>query len=672
MTNPVDPIIPYSQIWSLPQPSNYELPSSGNQNGWMGGQGHWWGNGGSDGGVGGTNAAAWGGGPNPGIVSAPYVAVLQPPGVNEFKIFETSNPNIGRIEITFRDFTSGFDLMHAEVGPGMMPNSVLSSTLDINHSRTCCLLPYIDSDTTAANLMSTWKGAIHVAYETNESFAPILFGGSTADKSIFRFNQVASAGTWEEDFTIEPQTYTPPSHIVSASTVHIVTKVPRIIVGLADDPARVLSEFDGSPNTGNMHANTEPCFGVYESFLNSTTPGAGTLLIYANNGWWSLSSATAAISDAPTQTLSGINNGGFIIGPAEIAGTPLRLYYVEPIEDLAKTHMLDSNAATSGNVSAVGRVRSINMEGTDPSDLDMDLDYVLDAKRWREGIVATDGQTIIWHSDQKINLGWNRERSWASDAIVSIAGLMVIGERLFVQVRERSAGTSTTYLSVDEYILESNTWVPAFQRESHNTAARWPVFVRETPAIHYFDTTTATPAVNRAFWGHGVEGSDGIVEWHGAPLWPPSANPYYSQATGNMPRAFATTGQLDSTIYHFLEGLPKLATDITFSGEFPASATGSSVTITIAEQLTSTLSFTNAWGATFKDTDRWDKHYAWRPGSSFFDKLQVRLKIDQGTSSPVRRSTPNGLPFTIGLYVFFNRDTNVNPRALPSEEWRFR
>lgn len=645
--------------------------SSSSVDGWMGGSGHWWGSGsGSSSGVGGTNSAVWGGGPNMGVVSAPYIAVLQPAGINEFKVFKTSDPRVARVEITFRDFTDGYDLINAEVGPGMMPNTVTSSTLDINHSRTCTLLPYVDTDSTAANLMSTWKGAIHVAYERNESFAPILFGGSTADKSIFRFNQVASAGTWEEDFTIEPQTYTPPSHIVSASTVYIVTKVPRVIVGFGDDPARVLSEFDGTPNTGNMHANTEPCFGVYDSALNSTTPGAGTLLMYANNGWWSLSSATSAISDAPTQTLSGINNGGFIIGDAEIAGTPLRLYYVEPLEDLGKTHMLDSNAATSGSVSAVGRIRSINIEGSDLQDLDIDLDFVIDAKKWREGIVATDGETVIWHSDQKVNLGWNRERQWASDAIVSIAGIRVIGERLFVDVRERTG--STTYLSTDEYILESNRWVPAFQRESHDTAARWPVFVRETPVIHYYDTATKTPAVNRAFWGHGVEGSDGIVEWHGSTLWPPSYNPFYSQTTGNMPRTFATSGQLDTTIYYFMEGMPKIPTDITWHGTFPSSATGSSVTITIAEQSSNSMTFTGAWAATFKDTDRWDKHYAVNRSMSTIDKLQLRVAITQGTSSPVRRSTPNAVPFTVGLYVYFDRQANIHPSAIESEAWRFR
>lgn len=641
---------------------------SGNTGGWLGGIGHWFGGGGG----GSANSVISGAGTNLGVVSAPYMAVLQPPGTNEFKIFETSNPRVARVEITIRDLSDGFDLMHAEVGPGMMPNTIMSGTLDVNHSRTATLLPYTDSDSTAANLMAGMKGAIHVAYERNESFAPIVFGGSTANKSIFRLNQLASVGTWEEDFTVEPQTYTPPSHITSASTVRIVTLVPRIIMGMGDDPARVLSEFDGTPQTSNMHANTEPCFGVYDSALNSTSPGYGTLLIYANNGWWTLSGATAAISDAPTQTLSGINNGGFIIGDAEIAGTPLRLYYVEPLENLAKTHMLDSNAATSGNISAVGRIRSINLEGSDLQDLDMDLDFVIDAKKWREGIVATDGQTVIWHSDQKVNLGWNRERKWGSDSIVSIAGLMVVGERLFVQVREKSVTDNTTYLSLEEYVLESNRWYPAFGRSSHANG-RWPVFVRETPVIHYHDTTTATPAVHRLFWAHATDSADGIDLWQGATLWPASYNPFYSQTTGNMPRTFATSGSIDSTIYHFMEGLPKVPTDITWHGTFPSSATGSSVTITIADQSTNTMSFaTGAWSATFNDTDRWDKHYAVNHTMSTIDKLQFRLTMTQGTSSPVRRSTPNGLPFTIGLYVYFDRNTDIHPASIESESWRFR
>src|SRR5690606_3873544 len=132
------------------------------------------------------------------------------------------------------------------------------------------------------------------------------------------------------------------------------------------------------------------------------------------------------INGAPTQTLSEINNGGFIIGAAELSGAPLRLFYVEPIEDLGKTHMCDSNAATSGSPAALGRVRSINYEGVDVQDLYVGLDFVLVAKLWRGGIVSTDGQEVTWNNGQIVTLGWNLEGSWAEDAVVSITGLAVI------------------------------------------------------------------------------------------------------------------------------------------------------------------------------------------------------------------------------------------------------
>lgn len=662
--------VSFGDIYKLP---TYVPPADTGNGGWHGGNG----GGGSPppsggGGAGTSSGAIFGGGANMGLLpGAPYVAVSQPAGVNTLTAYQIPNMPVLRLDMTIRDLTAGFDLMNAEVNIGQIPNSVQFSTLDINHSRTVCLPSLIDTNSTAANLMSTWKGAMHVAYLKNEFFAPIVGGGSTANKSMFKLDQAASAGTWEEGFTITPQTFTPPSAIVSMSSVRIVTKTPRLIVGFGDDPPKVLTGIDGSPtDSGSMHANLEPCFGVYESALNSTTPGAGTLLFYANNGWWSLSTATSAISDAPTQTLSGINNGGFIVGDAELTGTAFRLFYVEPIEDLGKTHMMDTNAATAGSPSALGKVRSINIEGSDVQDLDVGLDYVLDCKKWRNGLVQTDGQTITWHNGQIVNLGWNRERQWSSDAIVSISGLAVIGERLFAMVVERSTANSTAYLSFDEYVLEENTWVPGFERLSLNNG-RFPVFVRETPYIHYFDRSSATPAVHRFFYGVGLTSGDGITQWRAATIWPGSYNPFYSQTTGNMPRSFASTAYADSTIYHMFEGMPKYVSDVRWMGEFKG--TNASAVIAIADQLTSSLTFTNAWSATFKSGDRWDKHYAFRTPDvtgPCYDKIQWRLTGNQGTSSPTARTTSNFVPFNIGIYVYLDGQFRP-PASLPGEAWRF-
>lgn len=629
---------------------------------WLGGEGHWWGSGGSPA----SSGSYADSGVNMGVLpGAPYVTSRQAPGVNELIVYQLEGKAVARWQLIIRDLSGGCDLQMAEIGPGSVPNLVSTATLDVSSSRTVCLPPKVDTDSTAANLMSTWKGALHSVKLENEYFAPILGGGSTADKSLFKFDQAASGGTWEEDFTITPQTYSPPSHIVSLSAIRIGSVLqPKICIGFGDDPARIISAIDGTPTAdGTMHANTEPCFGAFETGLNSTTPGASTTLLYANNGWWTLSS-TSAITAAPTQTLSNINNGGFIVDSAELSGSPVRLYYVEPIQDLGKTHMADTNAATSGSPAALGRVRSVNFEGVDVQDLDVGLDYVIDCKKWRNGLVQTDGQEVTWHNGQIVNLGFNREGTWSADAIVSVSGLAVVGERLFAMVVERSTAASTSYLQWFEYILEENAWYPVFEKHSLNTG-RFPVFVRETPFIHYFDRTTASPAVHRLFYGVGLTSGDGITQWRSVPLWPRSYNPYRSQTTGNMPRNFATTGSVTLPLFHFFEGMPKIVTEAQFMGDLKGTA--ATVQIQIGTVTASGITFdANSQTITFSSNDRWDKHRHLFSEPPLIDRLQVKVTGNQGSDST--RKTPNFVPFSVSGYVFMDYQPR-SPQEL--EPWRY-
>lgn len=618
--------------------------SSGMGN-WMGGSGHWWGSGGGNAPA--SDPVARVNGSTMGLLpGAPYVTSRQAPGINELIIYQLKG-NLVRFELIIRDLSGGYDLQMAEIGPGSVPNLIAEGTLDVSLSRTVMLPPKVDTDSTAANLAATWKGALHSVKLVNEFFAPIIGAGSTADKSLFKFDQgFASGSTWEEDFTITPQTYSPPSHIVSLSQIYINSvKRPRICIGFGDDPARVISEIDGTPTAdGTMHANTEPCFGAFDTGLNSTTPGATNTLLYANNGWWVLSS-TAAISDAPTQTLSGINNGGFIVGGVELSGASLRLYYVEPIQDLGKTHMMDTNAATSGAPTSLGRVRSVNYEAEDLQDLDVGLDYVIDCKKWRGGLVQTDGLEVTWHNGQIVNLSFNREGKWASDAVVSISGLAVIGDRLFAMVVERTA--STSYLYFYEYILEENAWYPAFEKITL-TDGRFPVFVRETPFLKYIDRATGA-GVHRFFYGVGLTSGDGITQWRSVPLWPRTYNPFYSQTTGNMPRNFATTGTLTTPVYHFLEGMPKIVSDIQYMGEFRGTA--ASLQIQIGTVTATGITFdTSSQSATFNSRDRWDKHIAPFYTPALLDRLQIKLTGNQGSDST--RKTSNFVPFKVCGYAF--------------------
>lgn len=586
--------------------------------------------------------------------NSPYITAPQQAGANQFRTYQIKDSPVIRWEMYLRDFYGGGDQQIVEIADGIMPNKLAHSELDHRYPRTLCLLPLTTTDTTAANLMNQYN-RLGVGVLKAASEAAIVGGGSTANQGLFLLGS-----------SVTPQTYTPTSNITCIAMVHIGgTNVQRIIIGRDSDVAQILSDFDGSPTVdGSMHADTEPLYGVIESPLNSGTSGATTLLLYAKDGIWALSS-TAAISDAPVAVLSEIPEGGYALGIAEIEGSKIRAYWVWPLSDTTNSVGQRSN-----------EIWSTNLEGDDPQKLEIGLNYIQHAMKWREGIVATDGNEVIWHNGRKVNLNFNRDRvARTAGCIFRVNGFAALGPRLFVHVSEYfTAFTSTgphRYSWWEEYLPEENAWYPATTRVNQEASNSTPIalFTNDTNGI--FDS-------EGRFWWYGHTDNVLTTEdhaWFNVQL--ASGNPFSIQkAGGEMFYAFATTGFCETPAYHFYEGFPKVVTDIWYGGELIGE--DSSVRVEVATQDASAMRFAgdtltaggsaSTQGATFKEDDRMNLHYWQNPKPEMVDRIKLKITVTQGTSgSGVTKTSPNALPLVIGGYIYLDRQEHPMHEIEP---WR--
>lgn len=565
------------------------------------------------------------------LAGSPYLTSRQAPGQNLFRSYQVPGLPVVRWEMYFRDFSGGLDLEQTEISDGPIPNKLAVSELDARYSRTLCLLPLTATDGAAGKLMGN-DNILSAVLIQGETASVIAGGDATANQSLFTLGAAVTA-----------QTYSPGSAILSLAGVRIATVVERLLVGRSAAAAQILSGIDGTPATdGTMHANTASCFGAIVSPFNSTTPGASTILLYSNDGIWTLSS-TAAIGDAPTQVLSNIPGGGYALGIATLGNSPVRAYWVWPQTD-------------QGDVSSLGTrlnaIYSTNLEGADPQALEIGLPFVLHALRWREGIVATDGFSVIWHNGQKVNLNWSRERDHG-DNLIEIQALAVKGPRLFVNVAELVSLLNNVITNSwwEEYIPEENAWYRASTSETANADRRSTALNTGVTAIASGIDVARTTLL---YWYGHTDGGVGapVAKWYSLPL--VEGNPFYRQTSGEMSTAdFATTGFADTPVYHFFEGFPKVVSDIWFGGRLIGE--DSQVRVDIASQSASEMAFSGNQYANFKEDDHWTKHRWSNSSPELLDRLQFRFTITQGTSGTgVTQTTPNALPLLIRGYIFLD------------------
>lgn len=600
--------------------------------------------------------------------SANFTSIRQPAAQNYMTQYYIPEYRALRCDLYFNDFSGGIDAQIRQLQEGVISNELAQSFFDAKFSRTLNLPPLVTTDATAGNEIGTIE-AMSACF-LNDGGTPrwLVAAGDTANKALFALDDNAGAPR------ITPQTYTPSSNIVSLTTVKIVTNTQRVMVGRAGGVAQILTNFAGSPTTsGSMHANTTQMWGAILSPLNSVTQGAQTILMYCNDGLYSLSTATSAIGDAPTAVLTNWPGGGYALGRATLPTEGVaRAYWVHPLNDLS---------ASALDTMEPCKIVSTNLEGTDPKDEDVGLPFVRHAMMWRGAPVATDGKQIHWMggSDGAIDLGWNRERRWESPTgdfgFGSVMCLATVQDRLFAAVATITLDANDVNKpSVwEEYIPEENSWhFVTYVESSDGLLPNVAAFTGQTPVYQPHGSAVDNGIF---FWYSKIGGGllAATYNWRAIPLLSSGVNPNWQQAESAYIRhKYATSGSGLTPIFTVM-GLPLFVSDIWCGGTFPGE--DSSVTISIQSPAYPRIAFSATWNpAVFAEDTDW-RHQWWentdiaQTGSSLGTSFQLKIAIAQGTSGTyVSKSSPNPLPFRVGFYVYMDGEFTP-PRVMEPDRY---
>lgn len=579
--------------------------------------------------------------------SAGYVAQRQPAGENYMTSYYIEKYNALRVDLYFNDFSGGIDAQIRQIGDGVFTNALAYASA-LAGSRTLVLPPLLTADATSTNEIGELDALSSCFLLDGSTPRWLVAGGDVQNKCLFALGA-----------TLTAQTYNPGANIISLTTVKIATAVERVIVGREGSAAQVLTTFAGSPTvSGTMHANTSSLWGVIRTTLNSTTPGAENLLLYCNGGLYILSS-TAAIGDAPTAVLTNWPDGGYAIGicTASTDGVAAA-YWAHPVNDLTVSALAEAGTPM--------KLVRTNLEGLDPKEVDVGMPWFTHAMKWgTRGITIENGKSFHWlnTAGDIINLGWNRERYWknlGAEGFGTIQSIAVLGDRLLACTTAITADANDIAEPTiwEEYIPEENVW--KFFCVGNPSAGLLPNisrFTGRTPFYEPFDT-----AVDAGyFWWYAKIGGGSIAptyQWQQVPVLPTGVDPQWQQTEAvRLFFKFATSGYAITPVYIPMPGVPGIVSDIKLNGSFRGE--DSQVTIERAVDGVASLSFATQNVATFKEDSDWKRNW-WinrdpDPEASMSDKFQFKISLAQGTSGTyVTKTSPNALPFRVGIYLFLD------------------
>lgn len=342
----------------------------------------------------------------------------------------------------------------------------------------------------------------------------IAAGGSLGTGPVI-FKETSSTNPALVSVAYAPTT----AHSITSGQALILNGASYFIVGFDLGVAQAFPDAAGSAPTA-MHASTSGCYGIIQTPINDNA-----LLIYSNDNIYTLASSSA-VAAAPTVALANVPRGGWALGLLGLGGGPLRAWWVWPTISAGLNH--DADAITE-YVNARGpRLISTNMQGTDPQELRLtDLTGLTEAMIIRDGIVATDATSVVFHSGRYVeNLHWNADPPANSDRERLVIGMWAVGGDLYVEVNERATtnGTGNTKRWVEHYNFEIKAW--------HRVSAEETL---STTGILSFGAGHSLPVSKNTGFLHGRANG----AWKRIFQPPPGTNPYTLRKTSG---AQASTG----------------------------------------------------------------------------------------------------------------------------------
>ena len=536
-----------------------------------------------------------------------------------------------------------------------------SSTLDQRFYRSLILPPLVNTTTLSAT--QNYSDIENAHFGSTRQLA--MANGGTNNLALFK--ETSATDPIPVAVAYSPGSTTPIISL-SAGVIGGASTAEQLFIGRINAATEVLSDL-APTSSGTMHANTAYMWDMLLSPINASTPGTGTLLIYAGSGSATMYTLpiSSAIGTAPTAVMTGLPGGGNAMGIEQLQKqSALRAFWRFPLQ-------ASTQSIFAGSVLLPFAIVSTNLEGTDPQVIPLGLDRIYFSELWNQTIVATDGPRVVSFDGQnKRDLHFLRGRARNTSLRFDCIGLRDYSGGLYALVmRSDLAVASPTIgnavLTVERYLPEFDSWVP----------------VTGTITIDdYVDSTDKSSPLGQADlpykWGSmPVSKKTGMMhllsgvgtKWRRFFLSPEGVNPYehYSMtgSTAYIAQQFAASGVWTSNVTR----IPRYESGITYppgNGRYPsvvyavdvqeadldAGGAASTVKFEFATQTGATLDFTNPLSHTFGPGDSIaGRTHLFMENKSAVDRFQMRVTITQGAST---YQTLNALPFTFRVMTFLD------------------
>ena len=550
---------------------------------------------------------------------------------------EGIGPGVWRWEIICYEFRGGLNKQAGDYNRDF--DRLSSSTLWTPSPRTVCLPP-LTSATATPDPTGNLVGLHHARI-----FDTLIMGmGSGANVSLIK-------ETSATDPTPTAITFSPASAITCLTPVvaNNVLTAKQLLIGRAGAVPVLHTDAAGSASGTAYHADFNPTWGAIQTFINND------LILYYANAAIRVQEKTALISAAPVVTLASIPNGGKAIGLHKLGGSPVRAYWWSP--ETSNT----TGGLTQGS-EARGYVWSTNAEGFDPVPLNLSpfLNYVACADIYRHGIIATDGERLVWHTgDGILDMAIFEDMPADSNFVYRIRGWWTrSGNDLYVRTSKSVAtgGSGSALLQTFYFDPDTLAW--------HQVSAT----VTSDDSI--LPGQGGLPWSDQTGYLHSYEEGS----WRRMKTPPPGVNPYGLRKTAGAAATtgfpYAASGILTSTSWELpgLEGKPKEVVGCEFMGNLEAGSptdatTPASVAIAVKNVLGDFVTIASFGpNHTFIGVSE----QAGERERPLIDKLQVRVTATQasGGTDPTLY-TMNCVPFKLWGYAYDEEEApplSVMPR----------
>lgn len=522
----------------------------------------------------------------------------------------------------FMDDTRGG--LNYDIGPlETYYQRVKKSSLYTGHYRTVCL-PLLTTNAT-----------------TPDPTTPLFMSSCNfLGQAVVGIAAASNAALFAETSTTNPvivaKTYSPGS-IINAVASAVINGTRSLLIMREGGVIQVLTDLASTPTVaGSMHADTTQAYGVIQvpQFMSPEM----RLLIYAG-GKIRMLRGTDAIAREPDDMWSNVPNYGYALGMATLQtanSIENRAFWVWPKSTSLSAHMLTKGSESPGHIVHTDEF------GRNPAELDVKLPFVYYAALVNGGIVASDGQKVVFHNGTNADVILdNNYRGFDSDSQVRIRGFYVREPSLYIEeeIQASSSGSAATVRHILRYDFETASWHQVSGDTTLSTTGAFG-FASATGSLPVGSSTGYLQTYSDGSWRRKYEPPYGIN--------PFSVREVDPGGTGNA-QSYENSGTITWPNLQMggVEVWPKVIRRFQYLGDVDTGGAGAKVAFTLPG-ISPTVDFT----ALINQASR---IRTFAPNNSRFQDLTISATV---TGSGTATKTPNVMPFVVEGLAFQPSDAD--------------